>query len=420
MKRLLFSMSIILLCLQNIVEAQQERETRPLPWYEIVVYPEEFYFGDPVYIGIRLKNTAEKQVDWSVSSWSRETFWLTLRSCNISVPYYLLVEDDWWKEGHRGVFLNHSFKPDESKLVFVAYQELPALEDMNLPFWQEAKKHLEADESIAAHVTLEYARHSSYARLGVSRNPPDTVFMSSTIRIKPRPVSEMELLERWLEDTPERLLPVPLDRMGVMRIVDAFATLESQFDAFTLPHDPDFISQERVLKVDRNTTARFLATNEHFIQVKNKDYFPQTFLRHGNRKPGDPVCPTTWQGWKELEESLMPSTMRDEIRLTRMLIQYCDTEDQAVLKELKEWFGNMNEIQRASMTWSIRKRALAVDDIMGDDMQRTTISWLLPIPEGQIRLFPSFQIFYQTIRDYDVIMLMTELETQRLKRGLSE
>ena len=70
-------------------------------------------------------------------------------------------------------------------------------------------------------------------------------------------------------------------------------------------------------------------------------------MRANNRYPGYPNAPETWQGWKELEDSLSPSTMRDEIRMARILIQYFDTEDDAVLEELKEWFANMNEVQRS-------------------------------------------------------------------------
>ena len=48
--------------------------------------------------------------------------------------------------------------------------------------------------------------------------------------------------------------------------------------------------------------------------------------------------------------------MRDEIHLTRILIQYYDTEDAQVLAELKEWFANMNEVQRTVMAEYIRDK----------------------------------------------------------------
>ena len=377
MKRLLLSMIAILLCLLGIVEAQQERSTPSKNWYEIIVYPEDIYFGDPVYVGVRIKNISDKPIDWIINGWWGKMFWITLRSYNISAPYYLLVEDDWWADRHLAHLFIHNFQPGESMFVFTAYQELPSLEDMDLPFWKEAKERLKTGESIAAHITLEYARVASYGKEGVNKNWPDTVFMSNPIRIKPRPDVEMKILKRWLEKTPEKLLPVPLDRMGKERILDESINLRDTDDTYSLPHDPDFVSQERILKISRSPAAVRLSSKEHFIKIKNKDYLPNGFLRIGNRKPGDPVCPTTWQGWKELEESLLPSTMRDEIRLTRLLIQYCDTEDKAVLKELKNWFHDMNHIQRTSMAEHILERWAAQD------------------------LESSFRNFYSTIHEYN-------------------
>ena len=54
--------------------------------------------------------------------------------------------------------------------------------------------------------------------------------------------------------------------------------------------------------------------------------------------------------------------MRDKIRLTRISIQYCDTKDDDVLNELKEWFGGMDEVQRTVMAKSIRDLATNVQD----------------------------------------------------------
>ena len=127
-----------------------------------------------------------------------------------------------------------------------------------------------------------------------------------------------------------------------------------------------------------------LASNEHFIKVRGEEHFPYRFLRHGNRKPGDPVCPKTWQGWKELEESLAPSTMRDEIRMTRILIQYCDTEDEAVLQELKDWFAGMNELQRTVMANNFGDR----------------ISWYR---SRYTKVLPQVQEIHRAIHEYDVI-----------------
>jgi len=49
MTKLLITVTAFL-CLVDIAEAQQSPVTgvKPAPGYEVVVYPEEIYFGDPV------------------------------------------------------------------------------------------------------------------------------------------------------------------------------------------------------------------------------------------------------------------------------------------------------------------------------------------------------------------------------------
>ena len=118
-------------------------------------------------------------------------------------------------------------------------------------------------------------------------------------------------------------------------------------------------------------------------------------IHRGNHYPNYPNAPETWQGWKELEESISPSTMRDEIRLTRILIQYCDTKDKKVLVELKEWFAGMNEVQRICMAKSIQDRA---KNCYGTD------ALLIP-----------FRDLYKTIREYDIVA-KSDFEIERLKQ----
>ena len=74
--------------------------------------------------------------------------------------------------------------------------------------------------------------------------------------------------------------------------------------------------------------------------------------------------------------------MRDEIRLTRILIQYCDTKDEKVLDEQKEWFAGMNEIQRACMAKSLFDRARNSG--------------------GTPNVFNSLREAYRIIREYDI------------------
>jgi len=375
----ILSFVVFFLCLACVATAQPPT-AKPDFVYEAVVYPAEVYFGDPVYIFIYLKNTSEEPVA-SYTEYGRNSFWLSLQSDSVSVPYHLLHEYIVPLGNPRvDIPPPHIFQPGESMLVFMAYQELPTLEDMNHPFWEEAKKRLNTNKNIIAHVTAEKPRYDTTPTM-----EPNTTFTSGTITISPRLGNEMELVKHWLEGTPEKLRPVPFDQMVAEgNYWYAGENLKDKFDAIPLISKPDFMSKERDLKINRNDRFH-MASNERFIKVQNQDYFPYFFVRHGNRKPGDPVCPETWQGWKELEEVLSPSTMRDEIRLTRMLIQYCDTEDDAVLKELEEWFTDMNNIQRTFMAKNI------FDLAWGAWEARNT------------NLLDPYSKIYATINEYDVV-----------------
>jgi hypothetical protein len=279
--------------------------------WDITVYPKEIYFGDPIYMGFHLKNRSNGvATDWVINGHSRMDFWLTLHSENISVPYYLLYENDMtWNPDHSGHrqfdFVLHTFQPDDSMLVAVAYQELPALEDISHPFWEEAKKRLYAGENIVARVIGERPLRTTLGRNIMEQPEPFIRFVSEPIVIKPRPGSEMELLEQWLEGTPEKLLPIPLDQLKVESGVSYYYTWEhvkDQFDWVPFTPKPDFVSQTHDYKVLRNA-RHYFASNERFIKVRDKEYFPYLFCGTATasratrfaRKPG-----MTGKNWKKV------------------------------------------------------------------------------------------------------------------------
>jgi len=81
------------------------------------------------------------------------------------------------------------------------------------------------------------------------------------------------------------------------------------------------------------------------------------FVRLGNRKPSDPNNPTTLAGWRELEASLVPSTMRDEVRLVRLQLEFYAAsagEDSAQAKKyLLDWLKSLPTPQRVVMAASL-------------------------------------------------------------------
>ncbi|MBR2003106.1 MAG: hypothetical protein IJ991_02865, partial [Thermoguttaceae bacterium] len=81
------------------------------------------------------------------------------------------------------------------------------------------------------------------------------------------------------------------------------------------------------------------------------------FVRIGNRKPSDPNNPTTVDGWRRLETEFAPSTLRDEITLTRLQLEYYDAEEgeasDAALKALVVWTSQRPEPQRVVLSQSL-------------------------------------------------------------------
>jgi hypothetical protein len=135
--------------------------------------------------------------------------------------------------------------------------------------------------------------------------------------ISQRTATEMSTLKSWYDATPTNLLPV-MDRVTAS------------------------IPFKRGHKSYLAITSKLQPQHYHFLRI-------------GNRYPGYPNLPKDWRGWKELEESFCEGTLRDEIRWTRICIQYCETKDEKVLEELKSWLEKMNPIQRAVMVNYIQK-----------------------------------------------------------------
>jgi len=140
------------------------------------------------------------------------------------------------------------------------------------------------------------------------------------ILIKPRPKNEMALLKNWYNNTPKKLFP----------------------------------KENGDCKVPQNDYRVLRSSGKSNIWIGWRKYDPWLFIRHGNRKPSDPNNPTTLDGWRKLEASLTPSTMRDEVRLTRLQLEFYSAQkgeaSENAKNELVEWLKSLPEVQRTVMT----------------------------------------------------------------------
>ena len=342
----------------------------------ISTYPETISVGDSLYVAIECINPSQEFFVLSYPIWT-DFFGFNQFTFNVTIN----------GEIYRGAFESSRgtrpqtgsawlvVSPSTKKTIFVSEIQLPPLDDLHHPFWKKWCELL--DQKIEGKVlTLDIEMlgliPAGYGSDGyhTPKNDPVPQRMSVDVKIQARPKMEMNLLNSWHDSTLLKgLFPIIQQREEVHNHTDNYRDNNIR----KVPYG--------MLDVGETETNK--------IVVQGERYSPWRFIRLGNRYPSDPNAPETWQGWKQLEESLMPSTMRDEIRLTRILIQYCDTESSTVLKELKDWFDGMNEIQRTVMAKALRDKTM--------NLLRT---------EVQIRrekIFPQFRAVYKTIREYDVV-----------------
>jgi len=333
------------------------------PEFVLECYPKTVMPGDTLYVTIIAKNSFDEPIHLNRVSYYN--------------AFQVHVKDSKHQQSlHTGKNLNPPGTPARSRSyaeseyaeimpgdshVFITYAvNVPPLEDLKEPFWEKHLKNLPTgDEEFLFCVTfranLRSPRPVYIANYddGSDLNPLHTYkriqpTVETPITIKQRPEKEMALIQNWYESL------------------------------------ANYLESDEFLKYGVMPGSRFNPIEN--VIVKKEKFRHWFFVRIGNFYPNTTDIPETWQGWKELEESLAPSTMRDEIRLTRILIQYCDTGDAAALKDIKEWFSGMNEVQRTVLATSLQNKAYYC---YGQDEASTRL------------LFPPFREIYKTIREYD-------------------
>jgi len=329
------------------------------PKLEITVrgYPNAVQFGDSVYLICTFKNVGKLPIEGVIMNY--QYFFDDYRSryfrCDLvtsqGVFYEFFPEDMGARRSmDRGPTPSAPLLPGESRVMYVHAFEFPPLEDIRHVFWEKLLGELEAD---GIKCTMCFTTKRLYVDPRLSHTCPTVMerILYHDILIKPRLKKEMDLLNQWLDKSKQEHLPV--------------VGLTNNTPSFKYPF----------------SNNQFSANDGNKIIVGGEGHNPWLFIRIGNRKPPAHLCPATWQGWKELEESITPSTMRDEIRLTRILIQYCDTEDAKVLTELKEWFAGMNEVQRTVMAKNV-----------------CDLAW----GAHGTKLYEPYKKIYTTVKEYDI------------------
>lgn len=347
--------SLILLLTFGVIPTAMTAEELPYKT-EIRLYPENPMIGDSVYIIVTLTNTTDLTLVFNDS----ENY--------ISNPYHpvhfgLRYKEYVWLgafeltdllEFDRGYYPTLKLPPRGQRIIEKGAFQFPPLEDLHDPFWTKAIKDMgDHPEGVEFQFFYNYPGLISPKISG-----QDRIEATCPLRIRLRSSKEMEQVNQWYYSYPEGAFP---------HIVKAKNRIKIQTGISYKGEDTEkLLAMERLSEL-YNYRGKFLS---RFVLPGNR-YLPCRTYEETWKD---------WQDWKAIETLLEPSTMRDEIRLVRIMIQYHTTKDDAALKELSDWFVDMNDIQRTVMSSSIRE---------------------LFLKSAGNEYFPSLKELYRTVLHYD-------------------
>lgn len=299
-------------------------------------YPSQLYFGDTFYVQTFQKNISPKSIEFHSGGditqlgFFEERFLYEITSKEVKGCYEFVPE--WYPMRDAGKVASiKTLNPGET-LKSVHPLELPPLHVMTHPFWQEVLQKM-TDKGVKCKLTLRFGppRSLDVDKSWISQRKNFSLICSHDLLIKAREKDEQKLLNQWLAETPKEMLPPVLTK----RLDDKW---------WREKWHGEFMKKG------------YRQSGDHYIEINTQKYNPWMFIREGYRKPPACVCPINSMGWKLLEESLTPSTMRDEIRLTRMLIEYYELnglEQDEKRREIIKWLQSLPKPQNMSMASSI-------------------------------------------------------------------
>jgi hypothetical protein len=281
--------------------------------FSVKSYPETITIGDTIYAVLEVHNPYEKSIEFvdcyqnGLGRWYDGTIQLDVITPDQRVfpllpemSVYIII---------CGPANTIQLQPKETRIIDRYSVTIPPLEDLfGDPHWQKILNNLPSKgEIFKLRVTAAlYPHNIRGAKEG------EKLIFENKFLLQPRPQNDIKLFKQWYDNTPKKLLPEINTKRHVLPVKIGEAYFEEMNNKLPKEH-------------------RY------------------SFFLWCNRYPGYPNLPQDWQGWKKLEESFEPSTLRDGIRWTRIYMQYCTTADEKVLDELKTWLEKMNPIQRTVM-----------------------------------------------------------------------
>lgn len=280
------------------------------------IYPDEIYVGDSIYVVLKAKNLSDAPVEYgchilhytlSIADFDAAECQQRLKAYQENVnAYYDDIKSNKLiliLTPSRMVDIGVPFKIAAHSDVVVDKRrfEIPYLNQWRSPYWRRTLQTLDP-QGTTVNLLLFIREYDELALI--------------PIKIKPRPDHEMRLLDKWHTE------------------------MSKQEDFLFVPEDLEWEPS-----ADKKIS---------FISIHGNSFFPSRFPiayfngRDGFYKPSSSNAPKTIQGWRDLESSLVLSTMRDEIRMTRLLLEYYDASGEKQdkkLEEIKSWLESLSAVQ---------------------------------------------------------------------------
>ena len=306
------------------------------------IFPKEMTYGDFAYVLQRRTNVSDETIK------SYPIFWYPDVKV-LDAPYSVVltaegIEGEYrWKQEYPSSFESDYFcfdgkdlAPNESVIKSRLVLDFPPVEDWNAPFWKALRDKV-TPEGIKCSLKFNYL-HSLNTE---DKSRPKYVQESVCYEflMKSRPESEMSLLEDWVKASSAQYLPYETVGRKIWRSLGK-----------------------------KSTNQISLGLNKYNVS---------SFVRLGNRKPSDPNSPTSLKGWRELEASLAPSSMRDEIHLTCLLLEYygsiTDKGKAESSQKIADWLESLSDPQRVALSsYLVTDGESLCDESLKDDYYKLT------------------------------------------------
>ena len=337
----------------------QDLKTNPLR-ATFALYPTELSFGDAAYYTLDFENVSDAGAEFdcedtfSESSLSRCVARVAATVDGVPGEYVAAPElatlfvrkpseepqpstsqplgADAAASGMGGLVGGLYLKPGGKTRRVASALEFPPLEDWNDPFWTAVRDKLSNQSAVELRLRFELRLPPKItgSREAQALQPQwPTLSVEKTLVLKRRDDNGLATIDRWFEATPP--------------------------DAFPVRSDDESKKGPRFYRRDEGPQPSSISLN-------GKSYRADAFTRIGARKPTLVDAPPTVDGWRRLEAEFAPSTLRDEIALTRLQLEYYDAPEgaasDAALEALVGWFKTRPEPQRAAWLFSLKLRAL--------------------------------------------------------------